>query len=387
MRTAPPASRAAARRPLLGRPIHLFRLFGFAIRLDPSWFVLAVLVAWTLATQIFPYELPLRAPATYWVMGAAGAVALFLSIIAHEFSHAVVARRHAIHIRGITLFIFGGIAEMESEPPTARSEFLMALAGPVASVAVGLAGFAALRLDVWSLPSAAVVRYVATINVVLAVFNCVPAFPLDGGRMLRAALWHRRRDLRSATRTATRLGAGFGWLLFAIAGLAAVTGDVLGGLWLVLIGLFVRRAARASYQQVLLRSSLEGQPVRRFVQPASVIVPPGISVQALVDDYVFRHHHRLYPVGEHGRLAGCVSVERVRQMPRDTWRDHSVAEVTDPCSPGTSIRSDDDAFEALTRMRRARAGRLLVVDDGVLAGILTMHDLQEYLALRNELPA
>ena len=341
---------------------------------------------WTLATQIFPWELPLRAPRTYWLMGAAGALALFASIIAHEFSHAVVARRHRIQIRGITLFIFGGIAEMESEPPTARSEFLMALAGPVASLVLGMLAFAALRLDIWSPPSAAVVDYVATINVVLAVFNCIPAFPLDGGRMLRAALWHRRGDLRSATHTAARLGAGFGWLLFALAGFAALTGDILGGVWLVLIGLFVRRVARASYQHVLVRSALEGQPVRRFVQPASVIVPPGISVQALVDDYVFRHHQRLYPVGEDGRLSGCVSVDRVQQMPRATWRDHSVAEITAACSPATTVRSDDDAFEALTRMRRSRTGRLLVVDDGTLAGVVTMHDLQEYLALRNDLP-
>ena len=327
----------------------------------------------------------MRSPTTYWLMGAAGAVALFVSIVAHEFSHAIVARHYRIHIRGITLFIFGGIAEMENEPPTAKSEFLMALAGPLASVAVGGLALAALWLDVWTMPSATVVRYVATINLVLAVFNCVPAFPLDGGRMLRAALWHRRRNLRSATRTAARLGAGFGWLLFGIAALALVDGDLLGAIWLVLIGMFVRRAAQSSYRQVLLREALQGAPVRRFMRTSPVVVPSGISVQALVEDYVYRHHQPIFPVGDDGRLTGCVTVERVKQVPRSEWRDRSVAEIAVACSPAVTIHPDADALEALTQMRRGNGARLLVIEGERLVGILTMHDLLGFLGMKLDL--
>ena len=318
-------------------------------------------------------------------MGAAGAAALFVSIIAHEFSHAIVARHYDIHIRGITLFIFGGIAEMENEPPSAKSEFLMALAGPAASVLLGALAFAALWLDIWSLPSATVVRYVATINLVLAVFNCVPAFPLDGGRMLRAALWHRRRDLRSATHTAARLGGAFGWLLIGLALLAAVRRDLLGAIWLALIGMFVRRAARSAYQQVLLREALEGQPVRRFMRVSPVTVPPGISVQALVDDYIYRHRHSLYPVAEDGRLAGCVTLEQVKRIPREEWRDRSVAEILVACSPATTIHPDTDALEALARMRRHPGSRLLVVEGDRLVGILTAYDLLGFLSVKTRL--
>lgn len=370
---------------MFGKAIPLFRLSGFAIRLDPSWFILAVLVAWSLATQLFPFELPGWSRRTHWLMGIAGAVLLFASIVAHEFAHAITARRYDIRIRGITLFIFGGIAEMESEPPSARSEFMMAAAGPVASLAIGAVGFAIVPLLDASPPVHRVVSYVATINLVLAIFNCAPAFPLDGGRMLRAALWHRRGDLRSATRTAARLGGGFGLLLFGLALLSVLDGEIIGGIWLFLIGMFVRNAARGSYQQVLLRETLQGEPVRRFMHTDPVLVPAGISVQSLVEDYVYRHHHKLYPVVDDGRLVGCITLDTVKSIPREQWSSHSVAELADACTPETTIGPDTDAMSALARMRRGGRSRLLVVEGDRLVGILTRRDLLDFLALKVDL--
>ena len=198
---------------MFGKRIHLFTIYGFKIRLDASWFVLAVLVTWSLATSFFPVVMPNLGGPVYWMLGVGGALGLFASIVGHELSHAVVARRNAIPMRGITLFIFGGVAEMDAEPPSAGAEFRMAAAGPIASFAIG-GGLLLVRAFVpLPAPLVALIGYLATINVVLAIFNLVPAFPLDGGRILRAALWHRWGNLRRATRAASGVGIAFGLLL------------------------------------------------------------------------------------------------------------------------------------------------------------------------------
>ncbi|HUF26855.1 MAG TPA: site-2 protease family protein [Gemmatimonadaceae bacterium] len=371
---------------MFGKPIHLFRLFGFAIRLDPSWFILAVLVAWSLAARIFPFRMPGLDQSTYWTMGVIGAAALFVSIILHECAHAVVARRYDIPIRGITLFIFGGVAEMESEPPSAKAEFLMAGAGPLASVALGAAGFAVIAAGL-PLPAAAtgVLSYVAQINLLLAFFNLVPAFPLDGGRMLRAALWHYRKSLRSATRTASRIGSAFGLVLMGLGLLALLQQQIISGIWFFLIGMFVRNIAKASYQQVLLRQALEGEPVRRFMQGTPITVAPELPVQELVDDYIYRYQHKLYPVVRNGTLLGCVGVDRVKSLPREEWGARTVGDIATECGIDGSIHPDDDAMNALAKMRRSGQSRVLVLDQGRLVGILTLRDLLDFFALKVDL--
>lgn len=372
---------------MFGPRFKLFKLFGFQINVDLSWAVLFVLLSWTFAVQAFPQTTPGLATATYWAMGVLTALLLFVSIVLHEVSHAMMARRFGLPIRGITLFIFGGVAEMTEEPPTARSEFLVAIAGPIASIAIAgfcLAAWAAGRVGGWPAPVISIAGVLAWINVSLVIFNMVPAFPLDGGRVLRSALWHWKGNLRWATRVTSSIGSAFGLALIVLGVVQFVRGDFFGA-WMALIGLFLRNAARMSYQQLLLRTALEGEPVSRFMNADPIVVPRQISVRELVEEYFLRHHHKLYPVVDGDRLVGCVTTADIKQLPRDEWERQTVGAVARvPCGEN-SIPPDTDAMKALAAMSRGRAARLMVVDGERLVGILTLKDLLEFFALKMEL--
>jgi Zn-dependent protease len=374
---------------VFGRPIEIVTIFGIKIRIDPSWFIVAVLVTWNFAALVFPAQLPGRTPATYWSMGVAGALGFFLSVLLHELSHAVVARTYAVHVRAITLFIFGGLAEMPAEPPTPQAELVIAAAGPAASFGLALVcGGLTLVGSIAGWPAAviSVLGYLGFLNGALALFNLVPALPLDGGRILRAVLWGWRRDLRWATRVASATGSGFGLLLIGLGVVSLVSGNFSSGLWLFLIGLFLRNAASASYQQLLLRRTLEGEPVSRFMHADPVTVPRAISVLELVQSYIYRYHFKMFPVvDDSGRLLGCVTARRVRELPRDEWDRQTVGALAERCSPENTVRADTDALEALTRMSGSGASRLMVVDEDRLLGILSLKDLLHFFSLKMEL--
>jgi Zn-dependent protease/CBS domain-containing protein len=381
---------------MFGRGFHLFDAFGFPIRVDLSWFIIAVLIAWTLAEHTFPalvgYLEPVAGSAgattgEYWLMGIVGALLLFASVLLHELSHAVVAREFGIEMRGITLFIFGGVAEMTDEPPNAQSEFQVAIAGPVASLLLAFL-FAGLAWGTFAaeLPLAlvAVSAYLALLNAVLAIFNLVPAFPLDGGRVLRSALWYVWNDLKRATRITSFLGSGFGVLLIVLGVIGVLSGDLFS-VWWVLIGLFVRNAAQMSYQQLLLRRVLEGEPVSQFMHPDPVTVPRHISVQELVEEYVYRHHFKMFPVVDDGRLVGCITTRQIKELPQDEWDRTSVGAVALRCTDDNTIGPDADAMGALSTMSRSGLSRLMVVDGERLVGILSLKDLLDFFSLKIEL--
>ena len=269
---------------MFGRRITLFKMLGFEVRVDASWLLIAFLITWSLAVGVFPNELPGLLTGTYWWMGIAGALGLFGSIVIHEFSHSIVARHYGVPMKGITLFIFGGVAEMEEEPPNPKTEFLMAIAGPLASVAIGGVFYAigAAARTSWPIEFLAVVGYLSSTNWLLAGFNMIPAFPLDGGRVLRAALWQRSGNLVRATRTAAFAGSSFGTLLIVGGVLQLLWGNFVGAVWWFLLGMFLRMVSAASYHRVLLQSVLKGEPVRRFMNRNLVSVPPDITVQDLV---------------------------------------------------------------------------------------------------------
>lgn len=374
---------------MFGKGIELFKVFGLPIRVDPSWLAVAVLFSWTLASSAFPAVHPGLTRTVYWEMGIFGALGLFASVVLHEISHALVARRFGIVIRGITLFLFGGVAEMAGEPPGPRSELLVAAAGPAASFALAFLGLIATTLAGlagWPAPVQAVLAYLAVINAALAVFNLIPAFPLDGGRMLRSILWKWKGSLRWATRITSRLGAGFGLLLIALGVLRVVQADFLGGMWWFLVGLFVRNAARMSYQQLLLRQALEGEPVARFMRRDPVTVPRSISVQELLQGFVYRHHFKMFPVlDDAGRLFGCVTTQHIRRLPREEWDSQTVGAIADRCSPDNTVTADSDALRALSLMTRTGASRLMVMEGDRLLGILALKDLLQFFALKMEL--
>jgi Zn-dependent protease/predicted transcriptional regulator len=372
---------------MFGRRITLFRLFGFEIRIDASWLIIAALILWSLAGGLFPFWYRGLSPAAYWWMAAFGTLGLFGSIVFHELSHSLVARRYGLRIRGITLFIFGGIAEMEEEPPGAKAEFMMAAAGPLASIVLGFVFYAVGAVaGGWPVAAQGVFAYLAWINWILAGFNLVPAFPLDGGRMLRAALWHRKGNLRRATRIASAIGGGFGWMLMVLGVLQLFTGNFVGAVWWFLIGMFVRGASAASYQQVLVRVALEGEPVRRFMKPDPVAVRPDISVQDFVDDFVYRYHHKMFPVvSDSQRLIGCITTAEVKRVPRSEWDRHTINEILQPCSHRNTVGPDTDAAKVLPMMSKSGTGRLMVVENGRLLAVVSSRDVVNFLSTKLDL--
>jgi len=373
---------------MFGKRITLFRLLGFEVKIDLSWLIIAVLITWSLAHAVFPSYFEGLSGTTYVLMGIVGALGLFSSIVVHEFSHSLVARRFGLQMKGITLFIFGGVAEMEKEPPTAKAEFFMAIAGPAASVILGgiLYGITVLGARYgWPDPIIGVLAYLWSINLVLAAFNLLPAFPLDGGRVLRSALWGFTGRQAWATRIASLVGSGFGFLLIAMGVVTIVRGDFVGGIWWFLIGMFVRNASQTSYRQLVTRRLLEGEPVHRFMEERPVTVPYQISVEQLVEDYVYKHHFKMYPVVQEEKLVGCVTTRDVKAIPREQWDQHTVKEASTACSSENTIASDADATDALALMSRTGNSRLMVVEGDRLVGIIALKDLLEFLSLKMDL--
>lgn len=373
---------------MFGKSFRLFKLLGFEVKIDLSWLVLAVLITWSLAKGVFPAFYDGLSAATYWWMGAFGALGLFLSIILHELAHALVARKYGIPMHGITLFIFGGVAQMTEEPPSAKSEFMMAIAGPIASVLIGLGlyGIAAASQGViFSRPIFGIISYLAFINIILAAFNMVPAFPLDGGRVLRSILWNWKNNLRWATRISSAIGSGFGILLIVLGIFTFISGNFIGGLWWFLIGLFLRNASQMSYQQLLLRKSLEGERIGRFMERKPVTVSSSMPLQDLVENYIYKFQYKMFPVVEQEKLLGCVTTKQIKDIPKEEWEQRTVGEVAKDCSTDNSISPLADAVNALATMKRTGNSRLMVVENSHLVGVVALKDMLNYLALKVEL--
>ena len=277
---------------------------------------------------------------------------------------------------------------MESEPPDPKTEFLMAVAGPLASLAIGAVFYVIGAAAATSLPLevVTVLNYLAQINWLLAIFNMIPAFPLDGGRVLRALLWQRSGNLVSATRTAAFAGSIFGTLLMAGGLLQLFYANFIGAVWWFLLGMFLRSVSAASYQRVLMQSVLEGEPVRRFMNPNPVTVTPDMSVQDLVENYVYKYHHKMFPVvTDSQQLVGCVSTEQVKQMPRNEWNRHSLREITQACSPQNTVTPDTNAANVLSIMSHEGDRGLIVVDNNRVVAFVSPQDLLHFLSAKLEL--
>lgn len=391
---------------MFGKSIKLFKLFGFEVKVDLSWLFIAVLISWSLGTE-FSGELIGHSQTVYWWMGIGGAIGLFLSVVFHELWHSLVARRFGLEMKGITLFIFGGVSEMPDEPAAARIEFWMAIAGPFSSLVLSAVffGLAWLMSAGAVMPSLSLHGYAAgtnpltvvfstmgTMNVLLTLFNIIPAFPLDGGRVLRAAIWGANKNMLRATRIASVIGSGFGMLLILLGVMMFVgfnfthlgTGLV-SGVWFALIGWFLWGAAGSSYQQLLMRKGLHGMKVSRFMEATPVTVFRALSIQHLVDDYIYKHAFKMYPVVDGDRLMGCVTLQKVRDVPKSDWDTRTVGEISTGCTPDITIGPDADAQDALAQMNRGKLSRLMVVEGDRLVGIITLKDMLKFLSVRLEL--
>lgn len=373
---------------MFGKRVTLFKLFGFSVHLDASWVFIALLVTWSLAVGYFPLNYPDLAPSTYWLMGVIGAAGLFGSIIFHEFSHSLVARRYGLPMKGITLFLFGGIAEMTEEPANPKTEFLMAAAGPLSSVLLGsglYSFFAWGKGAGWPGPVLGIIGYLAFINWILAGFNLLPAFPLDGGRILRSALWWWKHDLLWATRKAAGFGSGFGFALMFLGIMSLFAGNPVGGMWYFIIGIFLRSAAQSSYRQLLMRDSLAGKRVGDLMRTNPVTAPASISIRDLVENYMYKYHFKMFPVVRDEHLLGCISSRRIKEIPREHWDSFSVSAALDPCSADNSVSPRIEATKALSVMNRTGNSRLLVVEGERLQGVITLKDILKSISMKEEL--
>ncbi len=373
---------------MFGRRFNFLSVAGIKIGIDFSWFLIAILLAWSLAAGYFPHYHPNLLPSTYWMMGIAGMLGLFICVVLHELGHALVAKHYQLPITQITLFIFGGVAEIKKEPQTPKVEFLMAIAGPIVSVVLGVVlYFLTLwgQSSHWPIPVTAVTGYLALINIVLALFNLIPAFPLDGGRIFRSILWWIKKDAGWATKVASRMGSGFGLILIFLGIFALVTGNFISGVWFVILGLFLQRAAATSRSQYLISHELRGEKVQKFMTKNPISVPPDISVQKFVDEYVYESYHHLYPVTEKGTLTGYVSLMEIKPIASKDWKKILVKEVMVPSTQFKTVSPETSALEALDLINQTEMPILLVIKGKQLVGILTAQDLFKLISIKLEL--
>ncbi len=369
--------------------IRLFSLLGFRVSIDISWFFLAFYLVLTLSTRYFPSEVPHQGMRAYLVMGVAGALGLFLSIILHELAHAVVARSFGLPIGGITLFIFGGVAELRQEPTTPRSEFWVAIVGPIASIVIACACYATgigTAAAGWETVTS-VLDFLAITNTVLALFNLVPAFPLDGGRVLRSIIWWRTGNLRRATRIASMFGTIFGMLL-VLSGLSQiVSGNTMGGTWQLLIGIFLAAAASQSRNQTDTALNLKGVSVADLMDRAPLVAGPDVTIDRLVSDYISRLNRKFIIVAEDGQAIGYVGPEQIKQVPQSQWHDTYVRTIAARFTHDTVVSPAAPAFEALRKIQSNGVGHLAVLEGAKLAGTVSDANFVNYLSVREELAA
>ena len=371
------------------------RAMGIPIRVHASWFLVFGFVSWTLATGYLPEALPGLTDSRYWGMGAVAALLLFLSVLLHELGHSYVAQRYKIPIGQITLFLFGGVAHMRKEPPGPLAEFLIAIAGPVVSFAISAVCFtAAVAAEALPLPAGGrgfvvLGGLLGFNNLVLGLFNLVPGFPLDGGRVLRAGLWAWSKNFHRATGQAATIGLLFG---IALAGLgllvigAAVSGSVDrsmagNGGWLMFIGAFLSGAAWSTRRQLALRTALASTAVRDVMIRAVVMVPPHLTIQSAVEDYFVAYGYGGFPVEEDGLVVGLVAVEDVQAVPQALWPWRTVQDVMKPAVPALFIPPDWSIMQAMERMVQTGWDRLVVAEEGRPVGLITQSAVAQFLQL------
>jgi Zn-dependent protease len=363
----------------------LGRVWGITIVVHPSWLLVFALVTWSLAAGYFPHASPQLSPVTTWIVAIATSLAFFASVLVHELGHARVALRYGIPIRSITLFIFGGVAQIAREASSASVELRVALAGPLTSFALALvflgAGLLTRGVDTLATPLA----YLARINAMVAVFNLVPGFPLDGGRVLRALVWWWTGSFERATRLASMLGQAVG-SLFVVAGLVTMfRGDVVDGIWLALIGWFLQNAAAASDGQRRLAHVLGDVRVSQAMSRDCAPVTRGTTLERLVNEEVLGAGRRCFVVLDDGTLAGLLTLHEIKAVPRERWSTVTVADVLVPADRLTTVGPDDHLLAALEKLDDARVAQVPVVSGGRLMGMLGRDQILRYIRARAEL--
>ncbi len=381
----------------------LGRVFGIEIDIDWSWLFIFFLIAWDLST-VFDQLHPTWGASVVWGGAIAAALLFFVSVVLHELAHSLVAQSQGVPVRNITLFLFGGVSDIQREPPSPRAEFLITIVGPLTSFVIGvvlslLAGISANPVDAMTGSTSSMsglsllstmLLWLGSINLLLAVFNMIPGFPLDGGRILRSILWAITGNLRRATQWASQVGQFVAWM-FIVTGLMMVFGydfpllgtGLVNGLWLAFIGWFLNSAAQQSYRQVVIHDMLHGIPVLRLMRLNPPTVSSNITISSLVHDHVMGTDDHAFPVVDAGQLVGMVTLEDIRKVQRDAWDTHNVQQIMTPFSKLVVAAPDEDAAEALDKLAKSDVRQLPVVRDGKLIGLLRQRDILKWLHLQS----
>ena len=371
---------------MLGGGIPIGKIFGIAIRLNYSWFIIFALVTWALTVNYFPSIHPPWNLATRLTAGLLTSLLLFGSLLVHELMHSVVAQAAGIPVRSVTLFIFGGVAQISKEPQKPKVELRIALAGPLASLVLG-----GIFLVIWVVTQgasdvvSAIVFWLGWTNILLAVFNLLPGFPLDGGRVLRATLWWLKRDLSKATRISSNIGRGVGYI-FIFGGVWLIfQGLWFNGLWLAFIGWFLDHAAAGSYRQVALQDILRGHTASEVLTREYSTIPPELTIQQLVNEQILTTGVRCFPVVADNRALGLVTLHDIKTIPRDLWNTRKVSEAMTPLAKIQSATPQEDLATVLQILTENDINQVPVIEDGHIVGMVGRDNVLSFVRIRTEL--
>lgn len=389
----------------MGKGFSLGEIFDIQIKIDWSWLLIFILITWNLAFVFGQFHsdwgITIR-----WSMAFVASLLFFASVLAHELAHSLMAQAQGVKVRSITLFLFGGVSNIQRHPPSPKAEFLITVVGPATSLGLGVlltllsgtgiesqavAGSGSAAILGQLSPMATLLVWLGSINIVLALFNMIPGFPLDGGRVLRSILWAVLDDLRRATRWASWVGQAIAWILIAM-GISMVFGikvpflgtGLVGGIWLAFIGWFLNMASVQSYQQIVVHDILEGVPVREMMRPEPPTVTPACSISELVNTHIMRTDDHAFPVMQDSQLAGMITLEDVRQVPRAEWDTTMVGQSMTRMNDLTLVKANEDAADTLMKLTRRDVRQLPVMENGKLAGLLRRRDIIKWLQLQSE---
>jgi Zn-dependent protease len=367
------------------RTIPLGSVRGIPIGVHYSWFPIFALLTWVLAVSYYPAEFHDWSAVLYWIMGTLTTILLFAAVLVHELGHAVVARRYKVPVRGITLFIFGGVAQMGEEPPNAVAEFWIAVAGPLVSFALA-AVLGLLQAALSGAAPLAMTKYLAYVNGTLALFNLIPGFPLDGGRVLRAVVWAITHDLRRATLLVANLGRGVS-LLFIVVGLwQVIDGNISTGLWIAFIGWFLETAARAEVRRQEIQGLLAGHHALEAMDPDHTVIPAGITLQQLVDRFIRVAGQCSFVIETDDRTVGLLTLHQIKGIPRSQWPTTPAARIMTPAAQAKPVSPDSELWIVLQEMDRSGVTQLPVMANGRIVGMLTREDIMRFLRTLREKP-
>ncbi len=372
----------------MGGAFSLGRIFGIQFRIHYSWFVIFLLITVSLSWQYFPYTYPEWSMTTYWLTGTGTSLLFFTSVVAHELAHSLVGRANGIPVKSITLFLFGGVAHMTREATRHGAEFKMALAGPVASLVIGGIFFLLhLLLQGISEPVAALAFWLARINAVLALFNLIPGFPLDGGRVFRSLLWRFTGNYKRATRVAVEVGRGVGYLFIAggVVLMFLYPKNWFNGLWLAFIGLFLSYMATASYRQAQWQAALQGVRAADVMTTTCPVISPDVTISRLVQDYIYLSGHRCFLVTDGGELRGILTLRNIKSVDQRSWDRTSVGDIMTPSARLKVAQPDEEVLSVFEQMEEYGISQMPVVSEGRIIGLVVRDDIIRLLYTRSRL--